>query len=184
MWKPDQNILTSDDAAKYTATYQNLETTACLTVAIAPQIISENLKDRIVMKVGTSAAVEIPFSGSPQPEASWKFKGGKLPDMRRFKVETIRNMTALTISKAVRKDTGKYTLSLNNKHGKVTFDLELVVLGKIFDNYFVSQVIESKFGRKQNFQYRCIFFCICLHTQPTNAPLINFSGYAFYFFFS
>ena len=122
--------VTAEDVGKYCATYQQLETKAALSVEIAPKINTENIQDRIVMKAGTSAVIEIPFAGSPQPEATWKFKGGKLPDTKRFKVDVIRNMTSLGIAKAVRSDKGKYTLSLENAHGKATFTIEVVVLGK------------------------------------------------------
>ena len=122
--------VTSEDAGKYTATYQYLDTTAALVVEIAPKIKMEDVQDKIVMKAGTSTAVEIPYTGSPQPEAKWTFKGGKLPDTRRFKVDVINGMTSLTISKAARSDTGKYELNLENKHGKATFKLEVVVLGE------------------------------------------------------
>ena len=122
--------VTAEEAGKYTASYQHLETTAALIVNIAPKISTENLQEKIVMKAGTSTVIEIPFSGSPQPDAKWTFKGGKLPDVRRFKVDTIHGMTSLAISKAVRSDSGKYTLALENKYGKATFTVELVVLGK------------------------------------------------------
>ena len=36
----------------------------------------------------------------------------------------------MTIAKAVRSDSGQYTLALENQHGKATFTIELVVLGK------------------------------------------------------
>ena len=82
------------------------------------------------MKVGTSTAIEIPYSGSPLPKVTWKYKAGKLPDLRRFKIDTIKNMTSLTIAKVVRSDGGKYTMSMENKHGGATFSIEVVVLGK------------------------------------------------------
>lgn len=69
--------------------------------------------------------------GSPQPSAKWSFKGGKLPDTKRFKVETIANMTSMTMSKVVRSDSGKYTVELQSDVGKAKVDIEVVVLGKI-----------------------------------------------------
>ena len=119
-----------DEAGEYSATYQNLTTSAKLTVAVPPNINMENLKDRLVLKAGSSAAIEVPFTGSPQPEVTWKYKGGKLPDARRFKVDTIIGMTSMTLAKVVRSDSGKYSLTLENPHGKASYNVEVVVLGK------------------------------------------------------
>jgi hypothetical protein len=57
-----------------------------LTFAVPPTIGDHAYKDKIILKAGQSLAIEIPFAGSPQPTAEWKYKGGKLPDARRFKV--------------------------------------------------------------------------------------------------
>lgn len=87
-------------------------------------------EDRLVLKAGAAAAIEIPYTGCPQPKATWKYKGGKLPDPRRFKTDTIQTMSSMTIAKTQRSDSGKYSLLLENKHGSATFNIEVVVLGK------------------------------------------------------
>ena len=77
-----------------------------------------------------SATIEIPFSGAPQPAVSWSYNGGRLPDVNRTTTEHINNFTSLTISRARLSDAGKYSLALENKHGKATFDIKVKVLGK------------------------------------------------------
>lgn len=144
-----------EEAGEYKAVYENLETSASLSVAglyhlvpsfmafcsvlqinikffypVPPSIGSHQYEDRLVLKAGSSAAIEIPFSGSPEPTCTWKYKNSKLPDARRFKVDTIKNMTSMTIAKTVRSDSGKYSLSLENEYGKASFSIELVVLGE------------------------------------------------------
>jgi len=52
-----------------------------------------------------------------------------LPDARRYKVDTISNMTSMTMSKVVRSDSGKYTVELQSDLGKAKVDIEVVVLG-------------------------------------------------------
>ncbi len=142
--------VTTEDAGEYSATYQNLSTSAKLTVAVPPVIDMKNLQDRLVLKAGSSAAVEVPFMASPQPEVSWKFKGGKLPDSRRFKVDTIINMTSMAMAKVTRSDAGKYTLNIENPYGKATFTMELVVLGEqklSMLNYMHHQLMYHQFNR-------------------------------------
>lgn len=97
---------------------------------VPPTLGKHDYEDRLVLKTGTSAAIEIPFSANPQPTCTWKYKNGKLPDTRRFKTDEITNMTSITMSKVKRSDSGMYSLLLENEHGKVTFKIEIVVLGK------------------------------------------------------
>lgn len=83
----------------------------------------------MVLKAQASAVIEIPFTASPTPTVEWKYKGGHLPDARRFKEDTITNMTSLSMSKVVKKDAGDYSLLIQNSLGKATFNIKLVVLG-------------------------------------------------------
>lgn len=122
--------VSAEEAVEYSATYQKLSTSAQLTVAVPPSIDAQNLQVRLVLKAGSAAAVEVPISGCPQPKATWTYKGGKLPDARRFKVDSIQNMSSITMAKVARPDAGKYTLTLENPHGKATFDIGVIVFGE------------------------------------------------------
>ena len=84
----------------------------------------------MVLRAGSSAAIEIPFYSCPMPEVTWKFKGGRLPDTRRFKTDVIYGMTSMTMAKVVLSDSGDYTLTLQNDHGKATMTIKLIVLGQ------------------------------------------------------
>ena len=97
--------------------------------SVAPIFCDHEYEDRLVLKTGSSAAIEIPFAGHPEPEAKWQYKGGRLPDARRFHVDTIKGMSSLTMAKTQKTDAGSYTLTLKNSHGKATFSIEVVFLG-------------------------------------------------------
>ena len=84
----------------------------------------------MTLRSGASAALELPFTGCPQPEVKWTHKGGRLPDSRRFKIDTIYNMTSMTMAKVVKADAGDYNLTLANPYGKVSWNVKLTVLGK------------------------------------------------------
>ena len=104
-------------------------------------MMDERYKDGLVIHANKSAIVEIPFTCSPQPSVTWTFNGKRLPDPRRTTEETIYNMTALTISRARRSDSGTYSLCLENDSGKATVDIKVKVLGqykiKVFGQYKV-----------------------------------------------
>ena len=98
---------------------------------VPPTIGEHQYEDKLVLKAGAAAAIEIPYTGCPQPKANWKYKSGKLPDPKRFKTDIIKTMTSLTIAKTKRSDSGKYSLLLENEYGSATFNIEVVVIGKL-----------------------------------------------------
>ena len=95
-----------------------------------PTLGKHDYKDKMTLRAGTSAVLELPFTASPQPDVAWKFKGGRMPDSRRFKDETIIGMTSLTMKQVTKTDAGDYSLSLENPFGKATFTIKLIVLGE------------------------------------------------------
>ena len=92
--------------------------------------VTDKFLEPLVLKAGTSAAVEVPFSGSPQPKLTWRLNGAHLCENRRVHVETIHNLTSLVISRAERTDAGTYTLSLENQFGTSNLSVKVIVLGK------------------------------------------------------
>jgi hypothetical protein len=92
--------------------------------------LDRSFKNTIIMKVKTSKVIEVPFVASPMPKITWAFNDGKFSDERRVTVETIRGMTALTISRAERQDAGDYTLKIENKFGTISMMIHVRVLGK------------------------------------------------------
>jgi hypothetical protein len=124
--------VTEDDDAEYSITVKGREVTkAKLVVEAPPQIfVQDRFHDQIVLEANHSSVIEVPFTGSPQPEVTWTYNNGKLPDPRRFKVDIIRNMTSLVISRADRKDGGDYCVHLANKFGEVKLTVSVLVLGK------------------------------------------------------
>jgi hypothetical protein len=87
-------------------------------------------KDKIILKAGTSTAWEIPFAACPQPKVKWAVNGDPIPMTSRFVVDVIYNMTSLCIGRAEPKDSGNYTLTLENQHGKCTLSIKLIVIGE------------------------------------------------------
>ena len=109
---------------------------ARLSVEAKPEFImrDEHMKP-ITLHVGGSTAVEVPFRGSPQPRATWRFEGGRIPENRKKHTETIYNMTSLMISRAELEDAGTYTLLLENNFGSAQLSVKVIVLGKA--TYFI-----------------------------------------------
>ncbi len=101
-----------------------------LFVLAPPKILEEKYKDTILLKTNKSVILEVPFTGSPQPDVTWDFNGGHLPDPKRTFAETIYNHTSFTISRAKTTDAGNYNLTLSNPSGKVTMQVKVKVIDK------------------------------------------------------
>ena len=93
-------------------------------------MFDKKFEDTIVVNANKSAIIEVPFTCHPQPKVTWQYNGGKLPNPQRMTHETIYNMTALTISRSERDDTGSYSVVLENASGKVTATVKVQVIGE------------------------------------------------------
>jgi len=113
----------------------------------------------LVLRAGTSAAVEVPFSGSPQPKVAWMVGGQILRDVRRVRVETIHNLTTLVISRAERSDAGTYTLSLENQLGTSKLTVQVTVLGK---SLAIVSLAAHQLCWKQVLFWRRLSVCLCV----------------------
>ena len=100
-------------------------------LSVPPAFGDHKFKDKMVLRAGSSAVIEIPFVGCPLPDVNWAFKGGRLPDARRFKTDVIYGMTSMTMAKVVLSDTGDYSLTITNPHGKCSLTIKVIVLGKL-----------------------------------------------------
>lgn len=111
-----------------------------MTVSVPPRFAKDLAEKTITLKVGASTVVEIPFHASPKPKVTWTFNGGKLPDPKRIKTETITCMTSMTMAKVIRKDSGKYAVAIENELGKCDLIITVIVLGKLMHFMFMRHV--------------------------------------------
>ena len=138
-----------------------------------PTFGNHSYEDKIILKAGASTVIQIPFAGCPQPIAEWKYKGGKLPDVKRFKADSIVNSTSLSMAKVVRSDAGKYSVDLKNDFGSATFNIELVVLGNFINSLVESSLLNQLY---QNCSMLIYFSSAgslseCLTTMSGHCPL-------------
>lgn len=98
-------------------------------VLVKPRIDKEGMKN-ITVKAGRNQKWIVDVSGEPTPTLKWIFKNETLINNDRVKIENIDYQTTLTITSAIRKDTGIYTLVAENTSGKDEATLEFTVLGK------------------------------------------------------
>ena len=131
LYRLDVHDVDSRDAGDYAIVVQGHRSVARLNVEAKPEFtMTDKYLEPLVLRVGSSAAIEVPFHGSPQPRAVWKKNNIMVMENRRLHVDTVYNLTTLTISRATRDDAGHYTLTLENQFGSGTLNIQVVVLGR------------------------------------------------------
>ncbi|KAL0977975.1 hypothetical protein UPYG_G00164200 [Umbra pygmaea] len=88
--------------------------------------ISNDMRKTILVKDGSSFTLTVPFKGKPTPNVTWDKED---VDLRvRSTIHSTDTFTSLTVGEATRDDSGKYTVTLHNVAGKVSFTLNVRVL--------------------------------------------------------
>jgi hypothetical protein len=88
------------------------------------------MADQVTIKSGTAHVIQIPFAAFPKAKVTWTFNGGKFPEPKRMKQETILGATALQMSKIVKKDEGAYKVHIKNEYGEIDFTTTVHVIGE------------------------------------------------------
>lgn len=105
------------------------------TLPVKPRIERENLKS-VTIKAGRTHKWSVDVIGEPPPECKWVWRDNvPLANTERIKIENVDYHTDFTLTNAVRKDSGKYTLIAENASGKDSETVELIVLSKMKINF-------------------------------------------------
>uniref|UniRef100_A0A673GNE5 Titin n=1 Tax=Sinocyclocheilus rhinocerous TaxID=307959 RepID=A0A673GNE5_9TELE len=98
-----------------------------------PEIhLDSELRKGIVVRAGGSIRINVPFKGRPIPDIKWTKDEGELSE--KTVLEKGLNFTQLSIDSCDRRDSGKYTVTLQNSSGSVSefFNTYSVKSGKDF----------------------------------------------------
>ncbi|KAK3103159.1 hypothetical protein FSP39_016894 [Pinctada imbricata] len=98
---------------------------------VKPKILNKNDIKPVRVKVGNPFTIPVEFLGEPNPKATWKRKTLRIFNLADgIKIDnSTPKKSSLTYSNPARKDTGEYTVTVTNKHGDDSADIEVVVLG-------------------------------------------------------
>uniref|UniRef100_A0A1I7XRB2 non-specific serine/threonine protein kinase n=1 Tax=Heterorhabditis bacteriophora TaxID=37862 RepID=A0A1I7XRB2_HETBA len=94
---------------------------------LAPKINLAGLLD-LRIKAGTPIKLEVAFDGEPAPIAQWKANDISLDNGDRIDITTTPVSSELHIFSSIRGDTGLYTITVENEHGKDKAQCTVTVL--------------------------------------------------------
>lgn len=88
--------------------------------------VSNEMRKTLIVKDGSSFTMKVPFKGKPIPSVTWAKPD---VDLRvRAVIDTTDTFTSITLEKATRNDSGKYTVTLSNVAGTSSLTLTVRVL--------------------------------------------------------
>uniref|UniRef100_A0A3Q2WIR1 Titin n=1 Tax=Haplochromis burtoni TaxID=8153 RepID=A0A3Q2WIR1_HAPBU len=88
--------------------------------------VGNEMRKTLIVKDGSSFTMKVPFKGKPIPSVTWAKPD---VDLRvRAVIDTTDTFTSITLEKATRNDSGKYTVTLSNVAGTSSLTLTVRVL--------------------------------------------------------
>ncbi|KAK0400071.1 hypothetical protein QR680_003339 [Steinernema hermaphroditum] len=95
-----------------------------------PPVIDRSAIEEIKVRAGQEFQLNIPVSGEPPPEIIWSFGGEPLESTDRMKITNVDYKTKFVVKRALRGDTGTYTILAQNENGKDTAEVKVTVLDR------------------------------------------------------
>uniref|UniRef100_A0A3Q3K5S1 Titin n=1 Tax=Monopterus albus TaxID=43700 RepID=A0A3Q3K5S1_MONAL len=92
--------------------------------------LSEITNQLITCNSGSTVTIDVPISGRPAPNVTWKLEEMRLNNSDRVSIKVTKDRTSISVKEAMRGDGGKYYLTLENIAGTKTFTIEVNVIGR------------------------------------------------------
>lgn len=92
--------------------------------------LSEIANQLITSRSGSTFTIDVPISGRPAPKITWKLEEMRLKNTDRVSIKVAQDRTIISVKDAMRGDSGKYYLILENAAGTKTFVVDVNVIGK------------------------------------------------------
>ncbi|KAK5889762.1 hypothetical protein CesoFtcFv8_013349 [Champsocephalus esox] len=92
--------------------------------------LSEIPNQLITCNSGKTFTIDVPISGRPVPKVTWMLEEMRLRNSDRVSIQTTKDRTTISTKEAMRGDSGKYFLTLENVTGTRTFSIEVNVMGR------------------------------------------------------
>uniref|UniRef100_A0A3B3QBP0 Titin n=1 Tax=Paramormyrops kingsleyae TaxID=1676925 RepID=A0A3B3QBP0_9TELE len=85
--------------------------------------------NEVSVRIGQTVNIELPYKGKPKPVTQWLKDDIPLKESEQVRLRLTENKAALTIRNVRKDNAGKYTLTLDNKISKNSFNIQVITLG-------------------------------------------------------
>ena len=86
-----------------------------------------------------AVSLSVQYNSDTPPAIGWKYEGKEIAETSNVGITSDKGVTTLKIRSAECKDSGKYSVRLENKHGSIESKCQLIVTGMclVFSLYTV-----------------------------------------------
>ena len=124
--------VTLDDEDEYSVKAKNKGGSrmcrANLTVKAAPKIkLPERYKTTVMFEKDEQVTIKIPFTGNPQPTATWYKNNEEIKESACYKCEISSHYVTLKMNKPTHNQSGDYKLKLTNSLGSDSVEIKIVI---------------------------------------------------------
>ncbi len=109
---------------------------------LEPPNLDLEFRDKVIVRVGETCTLQSGYSGKPTPTIKWFKNDEELQSNEEIALTSTKNKLCLTIAKAKRDRSGKYTVVLENSIGSRKGICTVIVVGKLIFT-FVKHIIFS-----------------------------------------
>lgn len=97
---------------------------------VAPKLDTYKYHDTMVVRVGATFNLDVPFKATPKPTVKWTKDNSTLQASSRIKIDTTDRDTIVTIKNCVREDEGSFKLDVSNTAGSDAITIRVQVLDR------------------------------------------------------
>ncbi|CAN9499142.1 unnamed protein product [Ophioblennius macclurei] len=127
----DFRVIAKNSADLFSAPSENTGPVTVQHDVEPPKIILEDkYRQVVVVKAGELLRIDADISGRPNPTVYWMKNGRNIGTKGRVEITATRGHTSLLIKESVRKDSGQYTLTLQNACGTTSKAVSCKVLDR------------------------------------------------------
>ncbi|RVE72020.1 hypothetical protein OJAV_G00057630 [Oryzias javanicus] len=83
-------------------------------------IVDDKFRQVVIVKAGDSLKIDAEIAGSPNPTVFWLKNGRNISTTGRVEIMATKTNTSLLVRECIRKDSGQYTLTLQNTGGTIS----------------------------------------------------------------
>lgn len=98
---------------------------------LEPPNLDLEFRDKLIVRVGETCTLQSRYSGKPAPSIKWFKNDEELQANEEIALTSTKNRLCLTIEKAKRDHSGKYTVVLENSIGSRKGICTVTVVGKL-----------------------------------------------------
>lgn len=134
---------------------------------LEPPTLNLEFRDRLLVRVGQPCTLQGYYTGKPTPTIKWFKNDEELQANDEIMLTSTKKTLCLSIEKAKRDHSGKYTVAVENSIGIQRGICTVTVVGEFWISGFTRQIFISYNGQSNPFFKFCVCLCVNIFRSTT-----------------